>query len=413
MNAGKLRIICQNMIDYIIKKYGIKNEDPNDLSVRKRLGMLSGLVGIFGNFILAVGKFFAGALTSSIAIIADAFNNLSDSVSSLVTLICFKASSNPADKDHPFGYGRVEYVSGLIVSIAIIFMGIEFTKSSIEKIFNPEPVSIRLIPTLILVFSLFIKILLGIFNTKIGKIINSTALKAATFDSLGDAAVTVTILLGMAVTYFTGISVDAYSGILVSLFIILTGIGLIKETLSPLIGQSPDPKFVKEITDLVLSSPNIIGIHELTVHNYGPGKSMISLHAEMPAEKNLIELHEEIDLMEKKLKEKFGCSAIIHMDPIVTDDVNVQLIRDKLSNLVKMIHENAKVYDLRIVPGDSVNLIFHISVPYDIQKTDEEIKSAVSLGIKTLDENYESTIEVDRIYFDAQTKDESNDQEDE
>ncbi|MBQ6144111.1 MAG: cation transporter [Clostridia bacterium] len=403
------------MINYIIKKYGIKNENPEDLSVRKRLGMLSGLVGIFGNLLLFSGKFFAGVITSSIAISADAFNNLSDAISSLVTLICFKASNNPADKDHPFGYGRIEYISGLIVSIAIIFMGIEFTKSSIEKIFNPEPVSIQLLPALILIFSLFIKILLGVFNTKIGKIINSTALKAATFDSLGDAAVTVTILFGMAITYFTGISVDAYSGILVSLFIIFTGVGLIKETLSPLIGQSPDPEFVKEITDLVLSSPNIIGIHELTVHNYGPGKSMISMHAEMPAEKNIIELHEEIDLMEKKLKEKFGCSAIIHMDPIVTSDVNVQLIREKISSLVKMIHENAKVYDLRIVPGDKVNLIFHVSVPYDMPKTDEEIKSSLSLGIKTLDESYESQIEVDRVYFEdqAKTKDESADQKDE
>ena len=403
------------MINYIIKKYGIKNENPEDLSVRKRLGMLSGLVGIFGNLLLFSGKFFAGVITSSIAISADAFNNLSDAISSLVTLICFKASNNPADKDHPFGYGRIEYISGLIVSIAIIFMGIEFTKSSIEKIFNPEPVSIQLLPTLILVFSLFIKILLGFFNTKIGKIINSTALKAATFDSLGDAAVTVTILFGMAITYFTGISVDAYSGILVSLFIIFTGVGLIKETLSPLIGQSPDPEFVKEITDLVLSSPNIIGIHELMVHNYGPGKSMISMHAEMPAEKNIIELHEEIDLMEKKLKEKFGCSAIIHMDPIVTNDVNVQLIREKISNLVKIIHENAKVYDLRIVPGTKVNLIFHVSVPYDIPKTDEEIKSSLALGIKTLDESYESQIEVDRVYFEDQTKtkDESADQKDE
>lgn len=391
------------MINYIIKKYGIKNEDPNEMTVRKRLGMLSGLVGIFGNLLLSAGKFFAGILTSSIAISADAFNNLSDAVSSLVTLICFKASNNPADKDHPFGYGRVEYISGLIVSIAIIFMGIEFTKSSIEKIFNPEPVSIKLIPTLILVFSLIIKILLGIFNTKIGKIINSTALKAATFDSLGDAAVTVTILLGMAVTYFTGVSVDAYSGILVSLFIIFTGIGLIKETLSPLIGQSPDPKFVKKITDLILSSPNIIGIHELTVHNYGPGKSMISLHAEMPAEKNIIELHEEVDLMEKKLKEKYGCSAIIHMDPIVTNDINVRQMRNKLSALSKMIHKNAKIYDLRVDPDNSVNLLFHISVPYDIPQTDEEIKDALLLGIKTLDEKYEATIEVDRIYFDAQT----------
>ena len=403
------------MINYIIKKYGIKNENPDDLSVRKRLGMLSGLVGIFGNLLLFSGKFFAGILTSSIAISADAFNNLSDAISSLVTLICFKASNNPADKDHPFGYGRIEYISGLIISIAIIFMGIEFTKSSIEKIFNPEPVSINLISVLILIFSLFIKILLGVFNTKIGKVINSTALKAATFDSLGDAAVTVTILLGMAITYFTGISVDAYSGILVSLFIIFTGIGLIKETLSPLIGQSPDPKFVKKISDLVLSSPNIIGIHELTVHNYGPGKSIISLHAEMPAEKNIIELHEEIDSMEKKLKEKFNCSAIIHMDPIVTDDDNVQMIREKISNLVKLIHENAKVYDLRIVPGNTVNIIFHVSVPYDIPKTDEEIINALTLGIKTLDESYKSIIEVDRVYFDAQTnlKDESAEQKDE
>ncbi len=361
--------------------------------------MLSGIVGIVSNLTLSAFKFFAGIITSSIAISADAFNNLSDAISSIVTLICFKTSGNPADKDHPFGYGRIEYVSGLIVSIAIIFMGIEFTKSSVEKIFNPETVTYGKTAIVILICSLIVKLWLGRFNQKIGNLINSTAMKATAFDSLSDAVITLTILVGMAINYFVGISVDAYLGIIVALFIIFTGISMIKETLKPLVGQSPDPEFVKEIYEVVQSCPEVLGVHELTVHNYGPDRSFISFHAEVCAHKDIMELHEKIDALEKTLKNKFNCQAIIHMDPIVTDDQIVNNMREKLSTLVRLIHKDAKVYDLRIVPGKSPVVIFQLSVPYDVDKSDREIIEAVALSLKKIEPEYECMMEINRNYF--------------
>lgn len=395
------------MINFLIKKFVPRYDNPDDLDTRRKFGMLSGVVGIICNLILSAGKFFVGVATSSIAVSADAFNNLSDAVSSIVTLICFKTSGNPADKDHPFGYGRIEYVSGLIVSIAIIFMGIEFTKSSVEKIFNPESVSLSLVSVIILLCSLIIKLWLSLFNKKIGNIINSTAMKATAFDSLGDAVITLTILISMAATYFTGVSVDAYTGIIVALFIIFTGISMIKETLSPLIGQSPDPKFVKKINKIVLASPDVLGVHELVVHNYGPGKSVISLHAEMPAHKNIMDLHESVDLLEKTLKNELNCQAIIHMDPIVTDDKTVNDMRNKLSKIVRLIHPQAQVYDLRIVPGSMPKLIFHVSVPYDLKTGDKEIEKTIQESVQEIDSIYECIINIDRMYFDANSEPES------
>ncbi len=392
------------MTNYLIKKFIPNYRDTNNPQVREKFGILSGVIGIVCNIILFAGKFFAGLMTSSIAVSADAFNNLSDAVSSIITLICFKTSGNPADKKHPFGYGRIEYISGLIVSIAIIFTGIEFTKSSAEKIFEPEAVSYDLVSVAILVGSLAIKLWMGLFNKKIGNIINSTAMKATAFDSILDGIITITILAGMAVNYLTGVSVDAYTGILVALFIIFTGVSIIKETINPLLGQSPSPELVKEINEIVLSNPNILGIHELTVHNYGPGKSVISLHAEMPANKNIMELHESADLIEKKLKNKFGCPAIIHMDPIVTDNEEVTEIREKLSKIVKLIHKDSKIYDLRIVPGSTPTLIFHISVPYDVKQSNDEIDSAVTQSVKVLNPAYRCVIDIDRTYFEVDSR---------
>ena len=388
-----------NMIKFLIHKFISKNVNSNDPSIRMRLGMLSGIVGIICNLLLSTSKFFAGILTSSIAVMADAFNNLSDAISSIVTLICFKASNNPADKDHPFGYGRIEYISGFIVSIAIIFMGIEFTKSSIEKIFSPEVVTSGIVPIIILISSMIIKLWLGAFNKKIGDIMDSTAVKATAFDSLGDAIITLTLLIGMIITYFTGISIDAYLGIGVAIFIIYTGIKMLKETMNPLLGPSPAPELIKEIKEIVNMFPDVLGIHELVVHNYGPGRSSISFHAEVSANKNIMDLHDSIDELEKTLKNKFKCQAIIHMDPIVTDDKVVNDMRDKLSALVKLIHKDSKVYDLRIVPGSAPKLIFQISVPYNIEKTDSEISKLIALNLEKIEPGYECIIDVNKAYF--------------
>ncbi len=386
---------------FLINKYA-EGADLKSPELRKRFGILSGTVGIIANLLLSVGKFFAGIMTGSIAISADAFNNLSDAISSIVTLICFRTSDSPADREHPFGHGRIEYISGLIVSIAIIFMGIEFIKTSIEKIFNPEPVVASTVPIVILVVSLVIKLWMGYFNNKIGNAINSTAIKAAAFDSVSDSIVTITILVGMAVTYFTGFYVDAYSGILVACFVILTGLKMIKESTGPLLGQAPDPELVKSINSLVLKCPYILGIHELTVHNYGPGKLVISMHAEVPANKNIMELHDAVEEVESKLKHKFKCQATIHIDPIVIDDEQVTDMKDKLSAIVKLIDKSAQVYDLRIVPGKLKTLIFHVSIPYDLKETDKELKKSIENSIDSIEPGYECIINIDRVYFDSQ-----------
>lgn len=386
---------------FLINKY-TKDADLNSPELRKRFGVLSGTVGIIGNLILSIGKFFAGIMTGSIAISADAFNNLSDAVSSIVTLICFRTSDSPADREHPFGHGRIEYISGLIVSIAIIFMGIEFIKTSIEKIFNPEPVVASTVPIVILAVSLVVKLWMGYFNNKIGNTINSTAIKAAAFDSVSDSVVTITILIGMAVTYFTGFYVDAYSGIIVACFVILTGLKMIKESTGPLLGQAPDPELVKSINNLVMRSPDILGIHELTVHNYGPGKLVISMHAEVPANKNIMELHDAVEEVENKLKHKFKCQATIHIDPIVTDDEQVTDMKEKLSALIKLIDKSAQVYDLRIVPGKLKTLIFHVSIPYDLEETDKQLKKSIENSIDSIEPGYECIINIDRVYFDSQ-----------
>lgn len=386
---------------FLINKYA-EGADLKSPELRKRFGILSGTVGIIANLLLSVGKFFAGIMTGSIAISADAFNNLSDAISSIVTLICFRTSDSPADREHPFGHGRIEYISGLIVSIAIIFMGIEFIKTSIEKIFNPEPVVASTVPIVILVVSLVIKLWMGYFNNKIGNAINSTAIKAAAFDSVSDSIVTITILVGMAVTYFTGFYVDAYSGILVACFVILTGLKMIKESTGPLLGQAPDPELVKSINSLVLKCPYILGIHELTVHNYGPGKLVISMHAEVPANKNIMELHDAVEEVENKLKHKFKCQATIHIDPIVIDDEQVTDMKDKLSAIVKLIDKSAQVYDLRIVPGKLKTLIFHVSIPYDLKETDKELKKSIENSIDSIEPGYECIINIDRVYFDSQ-----------
>lgn len=270
-----------NMTSLLIKLFIHDSKNINDPNIRKQYGMLSGFVGIICNTILFFAKIFIGILTSSIAVSADAFNNLADAGSSIVTLVCFKIAGSPADKEHPFGHGRIEYISGLIVSVAIIITGLSFVKTSIEKIFSPDPITFSWISLVILTLSLLLKLWMCLFNKKLDNLTNSAVMKAASLDSLSDVAVTGAVILSMIITYFTGLSIDAYTGIVVSIFILLTGIGMIKETLSPLLGQAPNPNLVNEINKLVLSHKEIIGIHELMVHNYGPGRSVISLHAEM------------------------------------------------------------------------------------------------------------------------------------
>lgn len=367
--------------------------------VRERYGVLGGVVGICCNVLLFAAKLAAGLLTGSIAIMADALNNLSDAGSSIVTLVGFKLSGRPADDEHPFGHGRMEYVSGLIVSFVIMLMGVELIKSSVEKIITPEDTAFSMISLVILLASICIKLWMCFFNRGLGKKIDSATLKAASMDSLSDVVATATVVIGVLVSRFSNVSIDGYVGILVALFILYTGFSTAKETLNLLLGEAPDEEFVRSIEREVLSYHDVVGVHDLIVHNYGPGRSVVSLHAEVPCHIDILTIHDTIDNIERDIKKKFDCECVIHMDPIATDDELVNNTHQKIASLVKLIDPSITIHDFRMVAGPShTNLIFDVVVPHRFRLNDEQVIEAVRTGVKTLDENYEVVINVDKSF---------------
>jgi cation diffusion facilitator family transporter len=303
---------------FLIKKFVGSNPDQSSLRIRRRCGVLSGVVGIIINLLLFAGKLAVGVFTFSIAATADAFNNLSDAGSSIVTLICFRMAGIPADKEHPFGHGRIEYVSGLIVSIAIIITGIGFIKSSIEKIFSPETVVLDAVSATILIASVIIKVWLNFFNRRLSNIIHSPAIEAVANDSISDAVATTTVILGIFITQFFGWYLDPYAGLIVSGFIILTGSKTFKDSLEPLLGKAPDPEFVEKINNFVLSYPEVSEINDIIVHNYGPGNNSVTLrvHIETKDISDVKIINEIIADIEKNLAKKFKCSAIVRFEPV-------------------------------------------------------------------------------------------------
>ena len=398
-----------NITNFIINRFVDKEYNVEDPRTRKQFGVLSGIVGIICNTILFFAKLFVGAITFSIAVSADAFNNLADAGSSVVTLVCFKMAESPADRKHPFGHGRIEYISGLIISVAIIITGLEFVKSSVEKIISPENVCLDKISLLILIFSMGLKVWMSLFNTKLGKILKSSAMKATAADSLIDVVATLAIVVSMVFTHFTGINIDAYAGVLVAGFIIFTGGRMLLESLNPLLGAAPDPQFISKINKLVLSYENVVGVHELMIHNYGPSKSIISLHVEMPSNVDVIKLHDIIDSIENRLKEELNCQAIIHLDPIVVDDNLVNEVRSKVSEMVKLIHGDARACDLRIVPGSKASkVLFDLLIPYDLNSTDKEIANSLKKSIKIIDDSYECVVNIKRQYYNLQSGEDEN-----
>jgi len=299
--------------DFLFKKLIGKKYNKKDLNIRKRCGIISGVTGIILNLLLFFSKLIVAILSSSIATMADAFNNLSDAGSSIVTLICFRMAANPADKEHPFGHGRIEYISSLVVSIAIIITGLGFTKSSIEKIFNPENLEFDVVSLIILGLSVLLKVWMWTFNLKISKNIDSVAIKATASDSLADAAATLTVIFGFVVSHFTDLYLDPFAGLLVSFFVIFTGVKTLKESLSPLLGKAPDEILTREIKKFVLSYKEVSAIDELSVHNYGPNKSAVSLKIKTFSKLSTREVNKIVDMIEKDLEKKFGCSAIIRI----------------------------------------------------------------------------------------------------
>lgn len=385
------------MVSLLAKVFIRETDNPSML--RQAYGMLCGIVGILLNIFLFIGKFAAGTISHSIAITADAFNNLSDAGSSVVTLIGFKLAGTKPDTEHPFGHGRIEYVSGLVVSAVILIMAFELVTDSVDKIIHPAAVEFSLLSVAILVVSILVKFYMSYYNRSIGNKIDSAAMRATATDSLSDTISTAVVLLATLVGHFGGIYIDGYCGVLVGLFIFYAGISAAKETLDPLLGQPPEKEFVEQIYAIVTAHEEICGIHDLVVHDYGPGRQMISLHAEVPADGNILEIHDTIDRIEAELKQKLYCEAVIHMDPIVLDE-QTELMRGKVKKIILAIDERLSMHDFRMVPGNThTNLIFDVVVPYESKLEDEVVVERIQKDIfSQIGEQYFAVIQVDKAY---------------
>lgn len=368
-------------------------------AVRRAYGTLCGAVGIALNILLFAGKFFAGQLSGSIAVTADAFNNLSDAGSSAVTLLGFRLAGKKPDPDHPFGHGRIEYISGLIVAGLILLMGVELAKSSFDKILHPEEVTFSALALVILAVSVAVKLYMWHYNRRIGGKIRSAAMEATASDSLSDAAATSAVLLAMLIGRWTGLAVDGYVGMVVALFILFSAYKAAKETLSPLLGQAPDPELVQHIRDIVEEHDTVVGIHDLVVHDYGPGRQMVSLHAEVPASGDILQLHDVIDNIERELHEKLHVQAVIHMDPIVTDDETVDALRRQVAELVRQVEPRMTVHDLRVIRGTThTNLVFDAVLPLDAAITPAEAGRRIREKVAELDGDYYAVVTVEHSF---------------
>ncbi len=376
----------------------IKNyENASDPHVRQGYGILCGALGIFFNLLLFTGKFLAGFFSHSISITADAFNNLSDAASSIITLVGFKMAGQKPDSDHPFGHGRIEYISGLFVSVLILVMAVELLKSSVDKILHPEKPAFSALVLVILICSILVKCYMAYYNRHIGKKINSAAMLATATDSLSDTLATTVVLAAALVSHFTDWVIDGYCGVLVALFICYAGFQAAKDTISPLLGQAPDPEFVQQVNEIVLSHNGVIGIHDLIVHNYGPGRVLISLHAEVPANGNILKLHDMIDLIEHNLRSSLHCDAVIHMDPVLVGDAETDRLKAMVTDILKGIDEVITMHDFRIVQGPThTNLIFDVAVPFNFRLTDSQLKTVIEAKVKETDPSYYTVIDVDK-----------------
>lgn len=382
----------------ILSNIFIKNKDQyQNPNTRSAYGKLCGGFGIFLNICLFIGKLIAGLLCNSIAIIADAVNNLSDAASSAITLIGFKISEQKPDKDHPYGHGRVEYIAGLLISIAIVFMGFELIKSSFEKIIHPQEMACDMITVAILVASILVKIYMFSYNRSIGKKIESVVMSATATDSLSDTIATFVVLLSTLIYQFTSLNIDAYCGVLVGLFILYSGCNAAKETISPLLGQPPKTEFVDQIKDLVMSHEEILGIHDMIVHDYGPGRIMASLHAEVDSKGNIMEIHDLIDRIENEIQEQCNCQAVIHMDPILVNDPYTDELKEKVRKMIDELDPNIHFHDFRVVKGPThTNIIFDIVLPFDYQYKDEYVVDFIRNKLSALEGNFNGVINIDK-----------------
>ncbi len=387
------------MTNWLIKTFIKDSHKTEDRNVRILYGKFSSWVGIFCNVFLFIGKLIAGTISGSVSVIADAVNNLSDASSSIISLFGFKLSSRPADEEHPFGHGRYEYLSGLMVSFLIMVIGLELFQTSIEKILHPTDVHFHIFICAIMLASIAVKLWMAAFNRKIGKLIHSQTLIATAADSRNDVISTTAVLLAAIISHFTHLNLDGIMGLGVAIFILYSGFGLTKETLDPLLGKAPDPEFVKAIKTKILSYPGILGTHDLIIHDYGPGRQFASVHVEMAAEEDSLKCHDLIDNIERDFKDEFHLHMIIHYDPIITNDSSVNNLRRWISEEVKKIDPALSIHDLRIVPGTThTNVIFDCVVPSSIPISDDEIIRLISNAVSEKYPGYICIITIDSSF---------------
>ncbi|MGI6049501.1 MAG: cation diffusion facilitator family transporter [Acetivibrionales bacterium] len=387
------------MTEWLVKKFIKDYKNTKQPAVRVKYALLSGIVGIISNVFLFVTKLVVGMIFQSIAVTADAVNNLTDAGSSVITLVGFKLSSKPADEEHPYGHARIEYVTGFIVSVVIILLGIELIKTSFQKILNPNPINFSYLTVAALIVSILIKLWQGLFYKNLGRRIESAALAATGQDSMNDVISTATVLVAIVFSKLTNIQIDGYMGVAVALFILYSGGQLVLETLNPLLGLAPDPTLVADIEKEILSYEGVLGIHDLMVHSYGPGKLFASVHVEVAAEGDLLASHDMIDNIEREVSDKFNLSLVIHMDPLATNDERVNELRGQVTEIIDLIDQDLSMHDFRVVYGPThSNLIFDIVVPTKFEVSDKELKETIDREIKKIDSTFNSVITIDKNY---------------
>ena len=387
------------MTNFIIKKFIKDYENVNEPKVRESYGTVSSITGIVVNVMLSAGKILTGILFNSISVTADGVNNLSDGASSIITLIGFKISGKPADKDHPFGHARMEYLAGLILGIAILLVGVELIKSSFNKIINPVKTVFSIEMTVVLIISILVKLWLSVFYNKLGSKISSATIKAARTDSRNDVVATTVVLLSVFISKLTGYEVDGYVGILVALFVLYSGYDILRDILNPILGEMPDGEFISSIENKIISYDGIVNIHDLVVHNYGPNRYFATVHAEVNAKEDILKSHDLIDNIERDFARELNINLVIHLDPIITDDEEINELRGMTDKIVKSIDERLTMHDFRVVKGEThTNLIFDVVVPVDYDIKSSKLVSLIEKEVQNKNETYFAVVTVDKNY---------------
>ena len=387
------------MTEFLLRRFVRDYERVGDPEVRERYGVLSGVVGILLNVALSLGKFLVGFATGAVSVTADALNNLTDAASSVVTLVGFRLAGQKADEEHPFGHGRMEYLTGLAVSVVILLVGLEVAKEAVGKIFHPQPVDFSALTAGVLAASVAVKLWMYFFNRGLSRKIKSSALQATAADSLSDAAGTAILLAGLLAGHFFELHLDGFLGIGVALFILRTGWESLRDTVDPLLGRAPDPELVRGIRETVLAHPEISGVHDLVVHDYGPGHVMVTLHAEVDIEGDMAATHDVIDNVERELAQRYRVIATIHMDPIATNDAHVNEVKETMLVLARKIDEGMTLHDFRMTEGPThTNLIFDLVVPVGCPLSDEEVRREMARLAREENERYLTVIQVDHLY---------------